>query len=62
MTEPRLVTLIISDSSFNIDYADKYGNIKVVNSGDIIITAEADTVKKVTNWLLGVIKEKEAEA
>lgn len=62
MTEPRLVTLTLSDTSFNIDYADKYSNIKVVNSGDLIITAEADTVKKVTNWLLGVIREKEAEA
>lgn len=57
----KSITISITDTSFNIDFSDEYSNIKVAGTGDLILTADPETIQKVTQWF-HAITEEEAKA
>lgn len=62
MPEAKPVVLELKNVVFNGTFCDEYAEGSLRDSGDIIITAEAETVHAVTQFLLSVVAEEEQEA
>ena len=59
MPEKKPVTLELKNIVLNGTFADEYAEGSVESSGDLIITAEAETVSAVTQFLSFVAVEEE---
>jgi hypothetical protein len=61
MPEKKPVTLEFKNIVFNGTFVDEYANGSFKSSGDLVITAEAETIDSVTQFLNYIAAEEERE-
>lgn len=58
--DKKPVTITISNAIFHGGFEDEYARGSVKSSGDLSITVDADTLDAISEFLLSVIREEEA--